>query len=186
MDFILHESAALSKEWCDQYVELFEANPQSQHDGGMHDNQGIVINNPEWKKCKEIYLEEYRFFEPIEPCMSESILKYREKYPSVDVVHTWDIEPTFKLQRYLPSEAYFKVHCENASPEDSNRVLAWMIYLNDVYDEGHTVFPNQEKKFQPRTGDLLIWPAHFTHPHHGVPSKTETKYILTGWFSFKE
>ena len=59
-----------------------------------------------------------------------------------------------------------------------------MFYLNNVYDEGYTEFPNQEKKFQPREGDCLIWPAYFTHTHKGIVSKTETKYIVTGWFSY--
>ena len=66
------------------------------------------------------------------------------------------------------------------------RILAWMIYLNDVTDGGHTAFPTQNKKFQPRRGDVLSWPAYFTHPHRGIVSKTQTKYIITGWYNFKE
>jgi len=59
-----------------------------------------------------------------------------------------------------------------------------MIYLNDVMDGGHTEFPNQNKKFQPRIGDILIWPAYFTHSHRGITSLTQTKYIMTGWFTY--
>jgi hypothetical protein len=60
-----------------------------------------------------------------------------------------------------------------------------MIYLNDVTDGGETEFPTQNIKFQPRAGDILIWPAYFTHPHHGITSRTQTKYILTGWYIFE-
>ena len=60
-----------------------------------------------------------------------------------------------------------------------------MIYLNDVTDGGYTEFPNQGKRFQPRAGDLLIWPAFFTHPHRGIASKTQTKYIVTGWYDYQ-
>ena len=86
----------------------------------------------------------------------------------------------------MPSEGYFVYHCENSGPEKDivNRVLAWMIYLNDVTDGGHTEFLNQKKKYQPRTGDVLIWPAYFTHTHRGITSKSQTKYIATGWFNF--
>ena len=56
-----------------------------------------------------------------------------------------------------------------------------MIYLNDVTEGGYTEFPSQNKLFQPRTGDILIWPAFWTHPHRGITSKTQTKYIITGW-----
>ena len=185
MDFILHDSAALSKELCNHYIDLYEKNPQCHVDGLMY-NEGKPFTDPNLKKCREVYLNEYDNFKPLEPCMSKSVLNYREKYPSVDILDRWNIDPNFKIQKYLPGEGYFKIHCENGSPVTSNRVLAWMIYLNDVYDEGHTIFPNQKRKFQPRAGDLLIWPAHFTHTHHGVTSKSEIKYILTGWFIFIE
>ena len=93
------------------------------------------------------------------------------------------------MQRYYPGEGYFVLHCENGGPhpdkEMTKRMLAWMIYLNDVKDGGYTEFPTQNKKFQPRRGDVLIWPAYFTHPHRGITSKSQTKYIATGWFGFK-
>ena len=40
--------------------------------------------------------------------------------------------------------------------ETANRLLAWMIYLNDVTEGGETEFPDQGKKSQSRVGDLLI------------------------------
>jgi len=30
----------------------------------------------------------------------------------------------------------------------------------------------------------LIWPTDWTFTHRGVPSLTEEKYIVTGWFNF--
>ena len=35
-----------------------------------------------------------------------------------------------------------------------------------------------------KTGSTLIWPATWTHTHKGVISKTQTKYIITGWYSY--
>ena len=34
-----------------------------------------------------------------------------------------------------------------------------------------------------KKGNLVIWPAEFTHMHKGVISKTKEKYIATGWFN---
>ena len=31
-------------------------------------------------------------------------------------------------------------------------------------------------------GKGVIWPAYWTHIHHGIVSKTEVKYIATGWY----
>ena len=59
-----------------------------------------------------------------------------------------------------------------------------MVYLNDVTDGGETEFPTQDKKFSPRAGDVLIWPAYWTHPHRGIVSESQVKYIATGWYAF--
>ena len=39
-------------------------------------------------------------------------------------------------------------------------------------------------KVKPEKGLTLIWPADWTFTHRGVPSSTETKYIVTGWFNY--
>jgi len=59
-----------------------------------------------------------------------------------------------------------------------------MTYLNDVTDEGGTEFFHQKLKVSPEKGLTLIWPVDWTHLHRGVPSPTQEKYIITGWFSF--
>jgi len=57
-----------------------------------------------------------------------------------------------------------------------------MLYLNDVPEgEGETEFLHQGMRVQPRKGDLVVWPAFFTHVHRGNPVYTTDKYIATGW-----
>lgn len=57
-----------------------------------------------------------------------------------------------------------------------------MLYLNNVPDGG-TEFKYQNIILKAKKGDLVIWPAEFTHLHKGVISKTKEKYIATGWFN---
>ena len=64
------------------------------------------------------------------------------------------------------------------------RHLVFMTYLNTVDDEGETEFWYQRKYIQPRKGRTLIWPAEWTHTHRGIPSQTQDKYIITGWYSY--
>ena len=42
----------------------------------------------------------------------------------------------------------------------------------------------KKKEFFTKVGKILCWPCDWTHTHRGIVSPTETKYILTGWFSF--
>ena len=58
-----------------------------------------------------------------------------------------------------------------------------MTFLNDLTDEGGTEFLYQDLKVEPKKGLTLIWPSYWTHTHRGVISKTQEKYIVTGWYS---
>ena len=181
-DFIYRKRSAYSQEGCDHAIKFFEKRVDLQQEGAF----GKDRVEPEFKKCTEMYLkrEEYPIFDDVLHGCAKDYIKI---YPSSLLLDGWKPSPIFKIQKYLPEEGYFIEHCENCGMRDSlYRVLAWMIYLNNVTEGGHTRFPNQNRKFQPRRGDLLIWPAHFTHTHHGIASKTQTKYIATGWFIFKE
>ena len=180
-DFIYRKRSVYSQEGCDNAIKFFEKRVDLQEEGTF----GGLSPDPKLKKCTEMYLKrgEYPIFEDV---LLGSVLEYQKIYPYIyDHMSSFSLAPTFKLQKYKPKEGYFALHCENEGPgAGDNRILAWMIYLNDVTEGGYTRFPNQNRKFQPRRGDLLIWPAYFTHTHHGIVSKTQTKYIATGWFTF--
>ena len=183
-NFIYRKRSAYSQEGCDHAIKLFEKKVDLQHKGTFGDQ---AIPNYKMKNCTEMYLEreEYPIFEDVlQGCVNDYVKIH--PYISKHIVPFRSC-PIFKLQKYKPKEGYFALHCENEGPNAGlERILAWMIYLNDVTEGGHTRFPNQNRKFQPRRGDLLIWPAYFTHTHYGVTSKTQTKYIATGWFIFKD
>jgi len=93
------------------------------------------------------------------------------------------LEPFFNIQRYLPEEGFKTYHCERAVLKSTPRVLVWMVYLNTVTHKGETEFLYQHHFESPEQGKLVIWPADWTYTHRGIPSPTQTKYILTGWFS---
>jgi hypothetical protein len=86
------------------------------------------------------------------------------------------------MQRYTPGEGFHGWHCERAGLTHSNRILAWMFYLNDVTDNGGTQFHYQQHIEQPQAGKLIIWPSDWMYLHRGLTSPTQTKYVLTGWY----
>lgn len=91
-----------------------------------------------------------------------------------------------KVQRTMPGGGFHYWHFENATMEDSGRLLTFMVYLNDVEEGGETEFLYLKKRIKPKTGRLLIWPSGFTHTHRGNPPLTNTKYIITGWVDLVE
>ena len=181
-DYIYRKRSYYSQEGCDHAINLFEKRIDLQEEG----TAGNQLNY-EWKKCTEIFLkkENYTLFEDLLLGCKKDYIK---EYPITQDLFYWSSSPTFKIQKYLPEEGYFVEHFENDGEglmEEITRTHAWMIYLNDVSDGGYTYFPHQKRKFQPRRGDFLMWPAYFTHSHHGITSKTQTKYIATGWYNVK-
>ena len=185
-NFIIHRKGIVSAEDCEKVIYFFESRKDLQFPGSLG-GQGV---DPSQKKDTEIILEPHFLttqFSYLGRSLNEGIEFYKKQYPFVEEICAWGLEEKFKIQRYKPREGYFSLHCENEGQGEnvSKRFLVWMIYLNDVKEGGHTEFPTQNKKFQPRRGDILMWPAYFTHPHRGLVSKTQTKYIVTGWLSYK-
>lgn len=89
-----------------------------------------------------------------------------------------------KIQKTQPGEGYHVWHCEVDAREHTSRVLTWTVYLNDNFEAGETEFLYQHYRYKPKKGDLVIFPAYFTHVHRGNPPIGGDKYIITGWIEF--
>jgi prolyl 4-hydroxylase len=182
-DFIFLSKNAVDQQICKNIINFFEKSDNIEP-GKI--GSGVY---PKIKKSTDLTLsfkDNYSFIFSLHSLVHQNCKKYNEKYEILSTLSPWSLSNKFNIQRYLPNEGYFVPHSEHGpTGYMSKRILAWMIYLNDVYDGGETYFTFQRKKFKPREGDMLIWPAGFTHTHHGIISKKETKYILTGWFEYE-
>lgn len=112
--------------------------------------------------------------------------KYIEQYKWCNEYSPFMVTEGFNIQHYKPNEGYFAWHTERGSSQFPycNRHLVWMTYLNDVTDDGETEFYYQGIKTKPKKGLTVIFPADWTHTHRGITSKTQDKYIITGWYNF--
>ena len=113
--------------------------------------------------------------------------KYIQANPQLHIIPKWKYRNAYNLQKYDPDMGFHSLHCENTGTKhmlSANRLAAWMIYLNTVTDGGGTYFDNYDLTMNAVQGRCVIWPAYWTHMHKGIVSKTETKYIATGWISF--
>ena len=123
---------------------------------------------------------------PFFPHLCKSIEDYTNRLPFLGKIK-FKVDEICHLQKYKPGQYYMAEHCEHG-PYASMRILAWMYYLCNINPEngGGTRFPHQDLELAAEEGKLYIWPSGFTHIHHGIPTKTDFKYIITGWCSYMD
>lgn len=186
MNYILSCSKVLSKDTCDSLIHLFEKSTNLQTVGLVGGG-----NKQDIKKSTDIpidssFLQKNEWVNPLNDILYHlkiATQEYVDKFPYLKEIAEWGLEDKFNFQRYLPNEGYYKLHCEVPNKNFSHRVLSWIIYLNNVEDAG-TYFLNENHVEESIQGKIIIFPAYWTHPHKGIISKNQTKYILTGWFVY--
>jgi len=170
---------------CDRLIDHFE-NVGNPHLGEVIGESGAEVNT----EVKDSLDMQLTFGEPVGEQyldqLSHCLEDYKKMYPTCDQVMPYKIEDV-NMQKYKPGGAYHTWHTERISGGwDGKRHLVYMTYLNDVTDQGGTEFLYQGVTITPKKGLTIIWPADWTHTHRGIPSPSETKYIITGWYRFND
>lgn len=187
--FIYRRENTLSSELCKAFIDTFEASDEKRP-GVLYGPDGSSSTGD--KKSTDITFDpgylQHQIWGPLLEQLVVILQKNQSNYIdrhslAFSKLDPFDISPLFNMQRYEPGQGFYGWHCERASIPYCNRVLVWMVYLNTVRDRGETEFYYQHHFESAVEGKLVMWPSDWTHLHRGVPSPTETKYVLTGWFT---
>ena len=108
---------------------------------------------------------------------------YVKQYPIINDLDRFNIIEDYRIQHYKKNAGYKIWHCERTGAKTERRALVFMTYLNTVKDGG-TMFKYQNMITPCIKGLTLIWPTDFTHLHKSQISKSQEKYIVTGWYNF--
>ncbi len=145
-----------------------------------HDKDDVQIY-PSTVNLKSEYFMPEGTTSKIDDVLVECVRKYNHKY---SILHNFDSDLAHyghKLQKTKIGGGYHLWHCEVMGKNTRDRVLAYIIYLNDVTEGGETEFLYQSMRIKPKKGTVVIFPAYFTHTHRGNPPLSNEKYIATGW-----
>lgn len=114
--------------------------------------------------------------------LRECYTSYMNKYAIIEPIRVFNFG--FKIQKTEPGQGFHDWHFEASQRTTNDRLVVWTAYLNDTFEAGETEFLYQHYRYKPQTGDIVIFPASFTHTHRGNPPINGTKYIATGWLNF--
>ena len=171
---------------CKEIISFFEENKILQRKGATSSGTDytnkkttdVVINPNDLKndkyKCFNNYIEElYKCF-----------IDYQLQWPFLKGMIKDVNIGSFNVQKYSKGDHFSQIHTERANLRSSNRLFAWMTYLDSVEDGGTTNFLHYDIKIKPEIGKTLIWPAEWTHAHSGEILNNGEKHIITGWMNF--
>ena len=174
---------ALSQQECDILISRFEKSEQGR--GAVWKN-GQLVRDPSVKDSIE--LPNLRFSNGdlisnlIRTKLQFSINKYIKKYSHIPQLNTWGVEDGYTFKKFEKGGGYKSWHHEHGPKNQSERILAWMFYLNDASGTEFMHYPT----INARIGRCVIWPSSWTHVHKGVIPNKGLKYIITGWAAFKK
>ena len=171
---------------CKEIIRFFDENEKLQKNGATASGTNytnkkttdISINPNDLKndkyKCFNSYIDElYKCF-----------IDYQLQWPFLKkMIKNVDIG-SFNVQKYSKGDHFSEIHTERTDLKTSNRLFAWMTYLDSVEDGGTTNFLHYGIKIKPEIGKTLIWPAEWTHAHSGEILNSGEKHIITGWMNF--
>ena len=171
----------IPKKLCDDIISFYKQNKKLCHTGTISVNNTVNINK---KESMDLTIDKRANVYPFDnynKYLDMVIKNYEQKYTEVRNLDHFNILENYNIQYYKPNQGFKIWHCERMS--DRNRVFVFMTYLNDVEDGG-TEFKYQKIITKAKKGLTLMWPSEWTHTHKGQISKTNEKYIITGWLGF--
>jgi hypothetical protein len=185
-DFVGVYHNFFSKEYCEKVIDYFN----------LAEKAGLTGNRQSHDKALKTYKDDSFLFcsgtAHIDPSFTTEFLNkfwgtayplYVREYAILTESGRHNIYDN-KLQKTLPGQGYHVWHYEASDRSCANRLLAYIVYLNNVEEGGETEFLYLGKRIKPTAGTLVIWPAAFTHTHRGNPPLSGEKYIMTGWVEF--
>ena len=181
-DYIGKFDNALNERECDLLLDLYQKSPKIPS-GYVH-LDGQKVQDPDIKRGEELkdmrFSHKDRISNLLFPSLNDCIKKYYKKYPGLDIIASWKYDDEYTFKKFESEEdGYKKWHTEHGPGDRSNRILAWMYYLNDAKSGTEFLhYPTVKAK----RGRCIIWPASWTHIHRSAPNKG-IKYIVSGWIS---
>jgi len=122
-------------------------------------------------------------FQKIHPQIQACISDYLARSP---ILQSFPLQATgYKIQMYPQNQGRFRWHADSVGKDTATRVVAMVLYLNDVDQGGETEFFHQGISISPTAGHLALFPAGWNYMHCGHTPESGDKYIISTFIRIK-
>ena len=186
MDYVSYWDNILTKEQCDNIINLFESHKEQQEDtflaGHRHFTEINITKYPDvWDDVQNLLLDK----------MQDSLGSYKQMFGIDDKVWPKDVGfEQFRMKKYEPNgKDEFAFHVDVGDYASARRFLVFFWYLNTVEKGGETIFQRNRNSpisiaVEPVAGRMLAFPPLWTHPHTGSKPISGPKYIIGGYLHY--
>lgn len=89
----------------------------------------------------------------------------------------------YQLLRYQQGH-HFHEHVDQmvGATAYGQRLVTAILYVNDDYEGGELLLPQQNLVYKPKAGTLILFPSGFCYPHASNQITQGTKYAVVTWF----
>lgn len=155
---------------------------------------GLDMYNPNYRDCYDYKIKKLTddpAGKPVEKLLLEQIWDdcfqaqqapvkdYREMH-HIDNLNYWE---SFNFVKYGESQ-HFAEHSDHGWSYVS--VLSSVGYINDDYEGGGLYFRQLNYTYQPKAGDLVLFPSSYLFSHAAMPVKRGTKYAIVTMLDYHE
>lgn len=183
-DFIIELEDVLDRETCAAIVAAFDRSPDVRDGRVFHMDDGDTTSPDKVSFDLPIPAsgEWADLHDSIHRAVSEAVLAILPDYPGLQVDALGSTG--YKIQRYPRGEGHFTWHVDSFGPLAESRLLALILYLNDVETGGETEFHHQARAVRPQAGRAILFPTAWTHMHRGAVPESGDKYVISSFFEF--
>lgn len=178
-DLIRRYRGAFSRDECKEiieYINFFEDNQILEYDKSaleLEDHKIVnVTHDYDLGASSKLAT---MLFPGFKPCITEYLESISILRSKKFLLHD------LKLKKIPAGGGFHNWHYENGSLSVATRQFVVQLYLNDDFDGGETEFLYQQRREESVAGDIIIFPASYTHTHRGNPPLGGDKYIATSW-----
>jgi hypothetical protein len=181
----------IDQDICAEIVDYIEANQHLTYDGltvgGV--NRDVKRSTDTWLSAynktaegdQKAQLATYNdvLFSHLSPLLSEYCSRFFHLQYWINRYDTG-----YQYQKYEKGSGRYLSHIDGApfdTPPLNERVVAIILYLNDVERGGETWFDLHEYAVRPRAGRVAIFPTGFNYPHGGRIPLSGDKHIVSSF-----